>query len=66
MEVMLQALQEAVEDDERTLYRLAKESGLHYSILDRLMNGERTNVTISTVAALADVLGMELRPRKGR
>ncbi len=66
MEAMLQTLQEAVEDDERTLYRLSKESKLHYSILDRLMNGERPNVTISTVAALANTLGLELRPRKGR
>lgn len=63
---MARTLQRAIKADGRSLYAIAKAAGLHYSIPDRFLHGERVNIALSSVAALADVVGLELRPRKGR
>ncbi len=63
-EKMTRTLQRAIKSDGRSLYAIAKAAQLHYSIPDRFMHEERVNITLTTIAALADVLGLELRPRK--
>ena len=64
---MTRTLKRAIKADGRSLYRIAKLSRLHYSILDRFVHEERLAITLPTIAALCDVVGLELRPiRKGR
>lgn len=56
-------LQKAIVADGRTLRALAEAAGLSAGILSRFTRRERT-LTLPAADALADVLGLELRPRK--
>ena len=63
---MTEQLRRAVADSVETRYRVAKDSGVDYSVLLRFMARER-GITLDTAAKLAQYLGLELRPaRKGR
>lgn len=62
---MTDQLKQAVADSGQTLYRVAKDSGVDYSVLIRFMAGERS-IGLETAGKLAAYLGLELRPvRKG-
>lgn len=66
---MIEALRAAIEKSGKTHYRLAKEvreagGTLTPSQLDRFVSAERPDLRLSTAAAIADVLGLELRPRR--
>ena len=62
---MTDQLKQAVADSGETLYRVAKDSGVDYSVLLRFMADER-GISLETAGKLAAYLGLELRPaRKG-
>ena len=58
-------IQKAMERDGRTLYAIAKDAGLSYSVVHRFARGDRVSVSLVTAAKLLKTLGYELR-RKGR
>jgi len=64
----IRVLQGAIQADDRTLYGVARDSGLRYGVVHAFARGTRENITLRTAAALAATLGLELRPtgRKGR
>ena len=44
-------------------FELAKRSGVSYSVIHRFFGGGR-DLTLRTASRIADVLGMELRPKR--
>ncbi len=54
----------AIERDGRSLYQLAKDCGLRYSVLHRFARGEREKINIVTASAICGELGLELRQRR--
>lgn len=56
-------MRNAVKDSGLTIYRLAKDSGVSQPVLSRFLNGKR-GITLATAAKLANVLSLELRPKK--
>ncbi len=56
----------AIEKDPRTLYRLAKDSGLPYGTVHRFARKERTDLGLRTASAICDALRLQLTKRKGR
>ena len=61
-ETLRQAIQDAYADG-ITSYRIAKESGISISQIDRFSTGERT-LRLETADKICEVLGLELRPKK--
>lgn len=57
-------IREAIELDGRSLYQLARDAGLRYSVLHRFARGERQKINIDTASALCGELGLELRQRR--
>jgi len=63
---LAESLRAAIQADDRTPYRLAKESGVSAAMLSRFIRGER-DLTLTTAGKLCAVLGLKLPPtRKGR
>jgi hypothetical protein len=58
-------LRQAIRDCGESRYALSKRSGIDQSTLTRFMSGER-GLRLDAVDVLADVLGLELRPKKTR
>lgn len=58
-------LRKAIERDGRTIYALARDSGLSPIQVSRFVNGER-GLTTPAVDALCETLGLELRPKRQR
>jgi len=65
MQDLIAVIRKAIDKDKRSLYRIAKDSELRYSVVHRFATGERTAINVVTAAKLCKVLGLELRP-KGR
>ena len=61
-----EALRSAIQTDGRPISRLAEDSGVAYPVIYRFVKGDRRGLNTSTVDKLAVVLGLELRPIKGR
>ena len=61
-------LQKAIIRSRRSLYDIAKGSGLGYSAVYRIAHRERDTMTIETLLKLAATLGLtvELRPNRRR
>lgn len=57
-------LREAAIESGLSVKALAKRAGIGYASCWRFVNGE--GVTTSTAAKIADVLGLELRPKRKR
>jgi DNA-binding Xre family transcriptional regulator len=49
-----------------TLYRIAKDSGVDWGTLKRLVDGTRPDIRVSTVDKLCTCLGLELQPKMPR
>lgn len=62
---MTQALKRAVKHSDRTIYAIAKETGLQKASLIRFMDG-RTSLRLAKADLLAKFLGLELRPRRAK
>lgn len=58
-------IREAIASSGLSINRLAKDSGISQPILCRFVNGQRT-MTLATASKLIEVLGLELRPIKGK
>jgi plasmid maintenance system antidote protein VapI len=58
-----QRLRRAVLESELSRYQIAKISGVSEAQLSFFVNGKRT-LTLPVAAKLAEVLGLELRPKK--
>lgn len=58
-------LRAAIKDSGMSPYRICKSSGIDQAALSRFLNG-RLGLTLATVDKLADVLGLELAPKKGQ
>lgn len=59
---MTHRLREAIADDGRTHYALAKSAGIAPDIIDRFVAGR--DIYLTTAAKLAAVVGMNLVPTK--
>lgn len=57
-----ETLRQAMLEDGRTVYELAKQTMLEPDILYRFRDG--SDLRLATAAKLAEVLGLELRPKK--
>lgn len=68
MQDLIAVLRKAIDRDVRSLYRIAKDCGLRYSVVHRFATGERVGISLVTTAKLCQTLGLELRStrRKGR
>jgi DNA-binding Xre family transcriptional regulator len=53
------------ETKRRTMYQVAKDSGVNWAVLNRFVTGERPTLRSDTMDRLCGYLGLELR-RKGR
>jgi hypothetical protein len=62
---MSDAMRQAMDDSDDTLYRISKDSGLSYAVVHRFYTGRR-GLTLETADQLADYLGLELKPKNGR
>ena len=47
-----------------SVYRIAKDTGLNQSGLNQFFNGTKDELRLSTVQALFDYLGLEIKQRK--
>ncbi len=56
------AIRNAIEQDERSLYAIAKAAGVTYQTLHPFARGQREDITIGTADRLCKVLGLELLP----
>lgn len=60
---LAETIRRAMERDGRTLYRLAKDSGVNSAILGRFIRGER-DLRLETASKLCAILVLELRPKR--
>jgi DNA-binding Xre family transcriptional regulator len=64
-----ETLRRAIRKSDQTLYRIAQDAGVDWSILQRFLDGTRPNIRLDTVEKLCVYLGLKLRPataRRGR
>jgi len=57
-----QALRTAIKQAGKTVYQIAKESGVAHPIILRFLSGER-DIRLETAEKLAHALGLELRQK---
>lgn len=57
---MLEKIKNLIKADNRTLYRLSKDSGLEYSLLHNLINNNKKGIRLDTAFKLADALGVDV------
>jgi transcriptional regulator with XRE-family HTH domain len=62
MDNVCDQLREAVKRSGKTMYRVAKESGVTQPVLARFMAGQR-DIRAATFAKIAAALRLELRPK---
>lgn len=63
MPTVTEALRKAIDDSGSTIYRIAKDSGVSFSVVSRFHRGER-DVTPATADRLAEYLDLELTQKK--
>ena len=56
-------IKKAIEKDGRSLYAIAKDAEVAYSVLHRFVSGDRT-VNLDTASKIASALGLELRKKR--
>ena len=58
---MITKIVELINNDTRSLYQLAKDAEVDYSLLHRLVNGKvKKNIWLDTAFKLADALGVDI------
>ena len=62
---ILDQIRQAIEESDKTRYRIAKDTGISESRLSLLMSGKR-GLSIEALEALADYLGLEVALRRKR
>jgi transcriptional regulator with XRE-family HTH domain len=58
-------IRRAVDESGLSRYRICKDAGIDQATFSRFMAG-KVGLSMTTLDALADVLGLELRPKKKR
>ena len=61
MPTLSESLRAAIEDSGLTMYRVAKDAGLDFTVVSRFCHGQR-DIRLETADRLAEYLGLELRP----
>ena len=56
-------LRSAIEAEDATFYRIAKDAGIDWGTLQRFVDGRRPNIRVDTIDKLCEKLGLELRPK---
>jgi len=56
-------LRAAIEASGLSRFELSRRAGVAYAVVYRFVGGERT-ITLDTASKLANVLGLELRPKR--
>ncbi len=59
-EDIAEVLRKAIEDDERSYYRLAKDCGVSHTVLIRFVAGER-DIVLGTAGRICGALGLKLK-----
>jgi len=59
-----EVLRQAITKSGETYYRIAKEAGIDWSILQRFMEGTRPNIRLDTIEKFCQHFRLELRPVK--
>jgi transcriptional regulator with XRE-family HTH domain len=62
---IIEQLKDAISNSGLSRYALSCASGVEQSALSRFMSGER-GLSLESAARLADVLGLEMRPKRSR
>ncbi len=62
-QTLAEPLIDAIENGPKTRYRISKESGIDEGTLSRFVNGERSDLRLSTVDKLLPVIGLEIKRR---
>lgn len=58
---MIDEIVKLINSDDRTMYQLAKEAGVDYALIHRLVNGKvKKNIWLDTAFKLADALGVDI------
>lgn len=58
---MIKNIIKIIKKDSRTLYQLAKDAGVDYALIHRLVNGKvKKNIWLDTAFKLADALGVDI------
>jgi DNA-binding Xre family transcriptional regulator len=57
-------LRAAIQAQDVTLYRIAKDADVDWGTVQRFLDGSRPNIRLDTVEKLCDYLGLELQPKK--
>jgi len=65
MTTVSETIKRAIESDSRTPYRIAQEAGISQSTLSRFVN-LGSGLSQDAIDRLSPVLGLELRPVRGR
>ena len=63
MPTIADTLRQAIKRSGKTRYRVAKDAGLHPSVILRFVSGERS-LTLDTADGVVKALGLELRPAR--
>ena len=63
-ETLTRTLRQAIVNDKKSMYAIARLAGVHYSTLSRFVGDERPGITLQTAGRIAAIVGLELR--KGR
>ena len=67
MQDLIKVLRSAIKKAPRSMYAIAKDSGLRYSVVHRFATGERVGISLVTTGKLCRTLGLKIRPKqKGR
>jgi DNA-binding phage protein len=62
---LIGVLRRAIKRDPRTMYAIAKDCGLRYSVVHRFTTSERTAISLVTAAKLCATLGLKLVAKGG-
>lgn len=61
---LVRVIREAVEESGLSVYALAKEAQVDQSTLNKVMRGERNDMTLSVAEKLFEALGIEVVPKR--
>ena len=61
---LVRVIREAIEQDGRSVYALAREAEIDQSTLNKVVRGERNDMTLSVAEKLFGVLGIEVVPKR--
>jgi len=64
--MILREIAKAIEESDKSRYRIAKDTGVDAAALRRLMQGVKGCVSVEKCDILCKYLGLELKPKESR